>query len=86
MALRSGLRCDAPPSSWSGSGTTRSERINAFLDSGCIGTAEQVIAELRFFIDRGAELIILWFQDLSTVGSGDSMAERFMQRAAPVLR
>jgi F420-dependent oxidoreductase-like protein len=62
------------------------ERINAFLDSGCVGNTEQVIAELRFFIEHGAELIILWFQDLATVGSGDSMAERFMQRVAPLLR
>jgi F420-dependent oxidoreductase-like protein len=62
------------------------ERIDAFLDSGCIGSTERVTDELRFFIERGAELIILWFQDLATVGSGDSMAERFMQRVAPALR
>ena len=62
------------------------ERIDAFLASGCVGTTEQVIAELRFFIERDAELIILWFQDLATVGGGDSMAERFMRRVAPALR
>jgi catechol 2,3-dioxygenase-like lactoylglutathione lyase family enzyme len=43
-------------------------------------------AALRFFIDSGAELIILWFQDLADVGSGTSQAERFMERVAPALR
>ncbi|MDX2168389.1 MAG: TIGR03560 family F420-dependent LLM class oxidoreductase [Deltaproteobacteria bacterium] len=62
------------------------ERINAFLDSACVGTTAQVTAQLRFFIERGAELVILWFQDLATVGGGDSMAERFMTRVAPALR
>jgi len=62
------------------------ERVNAFLAGGCIGSTEEVIAQLRFFVERGAELIILWFQDLSLAGSGDSMAERFMDRVAPVLR
>ena len=62
------------------------ERINAYLDEGCVGTAEKVIEELRFFVDRGAELIILWFQDLADVGSGDSQAERFITRVAPALR
>jgi F420-dependent oxidoreductase-like protein len=61
-------------------------RVNAFFDTGCIGATEDVIAQLRFFIERGAELVILWFQDLSVVGSGDSMAERFMSRVAPQLR
>jgi len=64
----------------------RPERIDAFLASGCVGSTDDVTAQLRFFIERGAELIILWFQDLATVGSGDSMAERFMARVAPVLR
>jgi len=64
----------------------RPERINAFLDESCVGTAEQVTKELRFFIDRGAELIILWFQDLADVGSGRSQAERFMREVAPALR
>src|SRR6266403_126037 len=66
--------------------TNKPERINAFLDDSCVGTTEKVIDELRFFIDRGAELIILWFQDLADVGSGTSQAERFMGRVAPVLR
>jgi alkanesulfonate monooxygenase SsuD/methylene tetrahydromethanopterin reductase-like flavin-dependent oxidoreductase (luciferase family) len=61
-------------------------RVNAFFDTGCIGATEDVIAQLRFFIERGAELVILWFQDLSIAGSGDSMAERFMARVAPQLR
>ena len=62
------------------------ERINAFLDEACVGTAEKVTAELRFFIERGAELVILWFQDLADVGSGRSQAERFMREIAPALR
>lgn len=62
------------------------ERVETFLATGCVGSTEQVIAELRFFVERGAELIILWFQDVAVVGHGDSMAERFMQRVAPVLR
>ncbi len=66
--------------------TARPERINAFLDESCVGTAEKVAAELRFFIERGAELVILWFQDLADVGSGESQAERFMREVAPRLR
>jgi F420-dependent oxidoreductase-like protein len=62
------------------------DRITAFFAGGCIGSTDEVLAELRYFVDRGAELLILWFQDLATVGSGDSMAERFMQRVAPALR
>jgi len=62
------------------------ERLDAFLAGGCIGSAAEVTAQLRYFIERGAELIILWFQDLATVGSGDSMAERFIARVAPTLR
>ncbi len=61
-------------------------RVNAFFETGCIGATDDVIAQLRFFIERGAELVILWFQDLSIAGSGDSMAERFMARVAPQLR
>jgi hypothetical protein len=45
-----------------------------------------VIDELRFFIDRGAELIILWFQDVADVGTGRSQGERFIERVAPALR
>jgi alkanesulfonate monooxygenase SsuD/methylene tetrahydromethanopterin reductase-like flavin-dependent oxidoreductase (luciferase family) len=66
--------------------TNKPERINAFLDDSCVGTTEKVIDELRFFIDCGAELIILWFQDIADVGSGTSQAERFMERVAPALR
>jgi F420-dependent oxidoreductase-like protein len=62
------------------------ERMQAFFASGCIGRTDEVLAQLRYFVDRGAELLILWFQDLATVGCGDSMAERFMQRVAPALR
>ena len=61
-------------------------RINAFLDDGCVGTTEKVTEELQFFVDRGAELIILWFQDLADVGTGHSQAERFIERVAPKLR
>jgi len=64
----------------------RPERIKAFLDAGCVGTADEVTAHLRFFIERGAELVILWFQDLAEVGSGSSQAERFMREVAPRLR
>jgi len=64
----------------------RPERINAFLDESCVGTVEEVTKELRFFIERGAELVILWFQDLADVGSGDSQAERFMREVAPALQ
>lgn len=62
------------------------ERVNAFLAGGCVGSTKDVIAQLQFFVERGAELLILWFQDLSLAGTGDSMAERFMERVAPVLR
>ena len=61
-------------------------RVKKFLDESCVGTADQVTAELRFFIERGAEQVILWFQDLAEVGSGDSQAERFMREIAPRLR
>ena len=44
------------------------------------------IAQLRFFVERGAELIILVSAICPLAGSGDSMAERFMDRVAPVLR
>jgi F420-dependent oxidoreductase-like protein len=64
----------------------KSDRINAFLDDGCVGTTEKVTEELQFFVDRGAELIILWFQDLADVGTGRSQAERFIERVAPKLR
>ena len=43
-------------------------------------------SELNFYIERGAELIILWFQDLADVGSGTSMAERFMREVKPLLK
>jgi alkanesulfonate monooxygenase SsuD/methylene tetrahydromethanopterin reductase-like flavin-dependent oxidoreductase (luciferase family) len=66
--------------------TAKPDRVNAFLDEGCVGTTEKVTAELRFFIERGAELIILWFQDLADVGTGRAQAERFMERVAPALR
>jgi F420-dependent oxidoreductase-like protein len=64
----------------------RRERIEAFLQESCVGTAEEVAKELNFFIERGAELVILWFQDLAEVGSGSSHAERFMREVAPLLR
>ena len=66
--------------------TAKPERINAFLDESCVGTAEKVAEELRFYVERGAELIILWFQDLADVGSGQSQAERFMREVAPLIR
>jgi hypothetical protein len=56
------------------------------FDDDCVGTTEKVTAELRSFVDRGAELIILWFQDLSDVGTGRSQTERFIERVAPALR
>jgi F420-dependent oxidoreductase-like protein len=62
-------------------------KIEAWLmNEGIAGTAEQVTDKLRFFVERGAELIILWFQDLADVGSGDTMAERFISEVAPRLR
>ncbi len=64
----------------------RPERVSQFLAEGCVGTADEVAKELQFFVDRGAELIILWFQDLAEVGSGDSQPERFMREVAPRLR
>jgi F420-dependent oxidoreductase-like protein len=66
--------------------TSRPERVNEFLDGCCVGSADVVAKELQFYIERGAELIILWFQDLADVGSGDSMPERFMREVAPRLR
>jgi F420-dependent oxidoreductase-like protein len=62
------------------------ERINAFLDAGCVGSTDEVTAQLRFFAERGAELIILWFQGLADVGSGTSMAERFVREVKPLLK
>lgn len=64
----------------------RPERVSQFLSEGCVGTAEQVAAELQFFIDRGAELLILWFQDVAEVGNGVAQPERFMREVAPRLR
>jgi len=63
----------------------RPEKINAFLDECCVGTPAQIAKELNFYIERGAELIILWFQDLADVGSGSSMAERFIREVKPLL-
>ncbi len=62
------------------------ERVKQSFARYCVGTADEVASELQFFIDRGAELIILWFQDLADVGSGTSQAERFMSEVAPRLR
>jgi F420-dependent oxidoreductase-like protein len=64
----------------------RPDRVNKFYAEHCVGTADEVTEELQFFVDHGAELIILWFQDLADVGSGDSQAERFMREIAPRLR
>ncbi len=68
---------------WPGS---EPERVNKFFKGCCIGTADQVTEELQFYIDHGAELIILWFQDLADVGSGESQPERFMREVAPRLK
>ncbi|MFQ5666113.1 MAG: TIGR03560 family F420-dependent LLM class oxidoreductase [Candidatus Binatia bacterium] len=62
------------------------ERVSAFLAQGCVGTADEVTKELQFFIDRGADLIILWFQDLADAGSSVSQPQRFMREVAPRLR
>ncbi|MFQ5477894.1 MAG: LLM class F420-dependent oxidoreductase [Candidatus Binatia bacterium] len=62
------------------------ERVSKFLDEQCVGTAEQVAEQLRFFVDHGAELIILWFQDLADLGSACWQPERFMREVAPKLR
>ena len=62
------------------------ERLKTFLDEACTGTPEKIAQELDFYIERGAELIILWFQDLADVGSGTSMAERFMKEVKPLLK
>jgi F420-dependent oxidoreductase-like protein len=62
------------------------ERIKGFLDESCTGTPETIAKELNFYIERGTELIILWFQDLADVGSGTSMAERFMKEVKPLLK
>jgi F420-dependent oxidoreductase-like protein len=62
------------------------DRVKAFLDESCTGTPEQIAKELNFYIERGAELIILWFQDLADVGNGTSMAERFMREVKPLLK
>ena len=61
------------------------EKLKGFLDEACTGTPEQIAKELNFYIDRGTELIILWFQDLADVGSGTSMAERFVREVKPLL-
>ena len=62
------------------------ERLKGFLDESCTGTPQAVAKELNFYIERGAELIILWFQDLADVGSGTSMPERFMREVKPLLK
>jgi F420-dependent oxidoreductase-like protein len=63
------------------------DKIGAWLESGAIsGGLERVAQQLAYYVDQGVELIILWFQDLADVGSGESMAERFMQQVAPRLR
>ena len=63
------------------------EKVLAHLESNTvIGTVEQVADQLRPYVEGGAELVIVWFQDLAATGSGDSMAERFMRDVAPRLR
>ena len=64
----------------------RPEKVKAFFKDQCIGSSDRVVEELQFFIDRGAELVILWFQDLAEVGDGSSQAERFMEVVAPRLK
>lgn len=64
----------------------RRERVEGFFKESCVGTADEVTKELQFYVDRGAELIILWFQDLADTGSGHSQPERFMREVAPRLR
>jgi alkanesulfonate monooxygenase SsuD/methylene tetrahydromethanopterin reductase-like flavin-dependent oxidoreductase (luciferase family) len=62
------------------------DRVGKHLDEDAVvGTPEQVAERLRYYSDRGAELIIMWFQDLADVGSGDTMAERFMTEVRPLL-
>jgi F420-dependent oxidoreductase-like protein len=66
---------------------TDADKVGAWLESsGNAGNAEKVANELRFYVDRGAESVILWFQDLADTGSGESMPERFMREVAPRLR
>jgi alkanesulfonate monooxygenase SsuD/methylene tetrahydromethanopterin reductase-like flavin-dependent oxidoreductase (luciferase family) len=63
------------------------EKILKWLAAGSVtGTAEQVFEQLRFYVERGAELVILWFQDLADPASGGWMAERFIREVAPKLR
>ena len=62
------------------------ERLKTFIDEACTGTPDKIAQELNFYIERGAELIILWFQDLADVGNGTSMAERFMKEVKPLLK
>jgi F420-dependent oxidoreductase-like protein len=62
-------------------------RVAEYLEKEAVtGTPEQVAETLARYRDGGAGLIIVWFQDLADVGSGDSMAERFMAEVAPRLR
>jgi alkanesulfonate monooxygenase SsuD/methylene tetrahydromethanopterin reductase-like flavin-dependent oxidoreductase (luciferase family) len=63
------------------------DKILPWLAGGCVtGTPDEVAAKLRFYVERGAELIILWFQDLADYRSGSWMAERFISQVAPKLR
>ena len=64
----------------------RADRVKGHFAEQCIGSVNRVVEELQLYVDRGAELIILWFQDLADVGSGESQAERFMEVVAPRLR
>jgi alkanesulfonate monooxygenase SsuD/methylene tetrahydromethanopterin reductase-like flavin-dependent oxidoreductase (luciferase family) len=63
------------------------DKVGAWLEStGVAGSAESVAEQLRFYVDRGTELVVLWFQDLADTGSGESMPERFMREVVPRLR
>jgi alkanesulfonate monooxygenase SsuD/methylene tetrahydromethanopterin reductase-like flavin-dependent oxidoreductase (luciferase family) len=58
------------------------DKVGAWLESsGIAGSAEHVAEQLRFYVERGAELVILWFQDLADTGSGESTARNPAQPA-----
>ncbi len=69
---------------WPGADT--SKVMDWLRSGGIVGKPEEVADRLRFYTEQGAELVICWFQDLADVGTGETMAERFIRDVAPLLR
>jgi len=61
------------------------KQLTKFLANCWTGRAEDIAAEIRFFTERGASLVICWFQDLCDAGGEDSQARRFMREVVPLV-